>query len=325
MLFNASLMFRELPEISVEALCAAVGGQSLRYDPLPDVAGAVDRVGAKFDLGLNTVWIELCARPVPAKRLETALRARYARAVDVDFETLVTDHQCEIRLRVTDELHRDRPALAQIEKARAAQDPVLPRMLITQLHTVLQALLAQCEPMFIHWRQSDMVFLPSETRACAGWTLPLPLMVRPQLLDGGYDSQGNRAIGLELIGSERLLGARLVIEPCARRVPKSLAFGIAVMHEIIHGRLVPRHGQKIETPTLRQTYVRRDPGRPQRIVLTETQPLPQSVDATAPAAPTKTNPTSSGWLSRKLENGLALRFGAFAAGGAFLSRGLSFF
>ncbi len=324
MLFNASLMFRDLPEISVEDLCEAVGGQSLRHDPLPDT-GTLEKVGAKFDLGMNTVWIELCNTPVPAKRLATALSARYVRAVDVDFDTLIAEHKCEIRIRVTDELRRDRPALIHLERARAAKDPTQPRTLISQLHAVLQAMLGQCEPLFVHWRQSDMLFLPSETRACAGWTLPLPLMVRPKLLDGGYDSQGNRALGLELIGSERLLGARVVIDPCARRVPKSLAFGIAVMHEIINGRLVPRHGQKIETPTLRQTYVRREEGTPQRIVLTETQPLPLSVVDKPVATAAKPSRTSSGWLSRKLEHGLALRFGAVATGGAFLSQGFSFF
>ena len=137
------------------------------------------------------------------------LTASYTRIRPNDYAARVGAHRASVTITVAD--------------ARADRTiPIPETTFIVVCHAALVALIAQSRPLVIHWRQSDMMVLPTEVPPIRGIGFPVSLATRPEVSQSRPDARGRTRFGLHFEKSEMFFGKPVVVEPTTHPMPEVL-------------------------------------------------------------------------------------------------------
>jgi len=291
---EAAVLLHDLPRLDFDDLCTRLNAaMDLRSDLQLAVGGAR---GKGFALLTNPNFhVLISANGFRYKRAQmaAALATPIARMKVFDYGRAARQHRRHIFVTVgSGPLHMDggmAEAFSQAGVDTAA--PVMPLGFRASVLRHVLMLLEPLAPLAIHWRQSNMMFDPSEIALAGNTDLPAAQIVHPLPLRARDDSQSS---GIIAACSEQVIGRTLQVDPGQRDMAQSVNMALSMMIEKASGRLPLAHGDVLELSSGAQMYIRHEAPNAQwpagRICLGETAPsgpapMPEAMPEPAPAAP----------------------------------------
>ncbi len=247
---GAAVLFRNRPRVNFKAFCDGLN------QAFPELENSLELVAHRRNIAVFSqenlhIVVAINKKPYPRDEISVALTSPIARAKIFKFEAKFKAHRSHIYIAVNDfawspELaaltSTDIPSISVAQRARILREAVL--------------LLERYKPTMVYWRQSEMLFDPSELHIGPTDTLPMAQMVHPLPVQ---DPEMPDNQGVICTYSENILGKTLQIDPAARPVLSSLNIALSVMIEAKSGGLQLRQGEVVETKSGEVLYVYHQP------------------------------------------------------------------
>ncbi|MCR8825690.1 hypothetical protein [Pseudosulfitobacter koreensis] len=175
-------------------------------------------------------------RRLPRGIIAGAMASPITKARTPDYDRLYDDHRYTTTLTVGHGATPDTPPTAPL--------PLVLRLRV--LKAALDALIDLAPVTLLHWRQSDMVFAPSELALWRGNDLPFALVMHPLPLPARPEPDGTARLGMIAVHSEHLLGKTLQLDPMPRDQAAGFRQLASMLKEHHQGRIQLDHGDSLE-------------------------------------------------------------------------------
>ncbi len=204
-----------------------------------------DNAALFLKVGTCCIKIELMRTPCALDGFKHALSSQYLNLQSFDFASMVRDNQQYILLSVVsgDALF-DGEHLAMIADAgidmnlgeNETQQQMELRLKI--LHMATLYICTYAKPDVIHWTQSEQMYTGDTYLTFVDEELPLLLLLHPWIERGDRMDE----VSVRYVGSEQMIGTRLVLKPVALNVPAVVQLGAVFVEYCRMINVVPDHG-----------------------------------------------------------------------------------
>lgn len=294
---EANLLYARPVELPFEAMLGELNSAFAdRYVALARRPDTPDGVAIYSSSDMH-VRIECGGDPIDPERFMNALKAPITQLNPADFRGPVLGHSAHATVTVSAgpiSMHCPEALYEDIDPYQETLEGAETRLLIGRF--LLDRIVATARPLAVYWALSDKLLTAEEIRALRRDPFPLPLFVTPNLFSSGEVIEGTRVVGFQAVGSEYLIGKRVIFNeaplPYAHLLRRTYEF---IAYCRARGEVIP-DGDSFGASSADIIRVRQKD--PTDVCPSGAVELTYEKVGTEALAPTIVTYPNSGWLSR---------------------------